>query len=139
MFRALFTAASGMTAQQMNLDNVANNLSNASTAGFGEDGFNSRTFIYRVAGIFHSDARLPFLEERCGRRMKKLNLASRKFMLRHRVLFNARKYRRRRPSHSIRSVISLLRVSSVLALPQAARRPYSNFSLPFPKTFPFPS
>jgi chemotaxis response regulator CheB len=34
MFRALFTAASGMTAQQMNLDNVANNLSNASTAGF---------------------------------------------------------------------------------------------------------
>lgn len=34
MFRALFTAASGMTAQQMNLDNVANNLANASTAGF---------------------------------------------------------------------------------------------------------
>lgn len=34
MFRALFTAASGMVAQQLNLDNVANNLSNASTAGF---------------------------------------------------------------------------------------------------------
>ncbi len=34
MFRALFTAASGMTAQQMNLDNIANNLANASTAGF---------------------------------------------------------------------------------------------------------
>ena len=34
MFRALYTAASGMNAQQMNLDNVANNLANTSTAGF---------------------------------------------------------------------------------------------------------
>src|SRR5271156_2379221 len=34
MFRALYTAASGMLAQQMNLDNVANNLANANTAGF---------------------------------------------------------------------------------------------------------
>ena len=34
MFRALTTAASGMVAQQLNLDNIANNLANASTAGF---------------------------------------------------------------------------------------------------------
>jgi flagellar basal-body rod protein FlgG len=34
MFRSLYTAASGMIAQQYNLDNVANNLANASTAGF---------------------------------------------------------------------------------------------------------
>ncbi|MGB9071191.1 MAG: MotA/TolQ/ExbB proton channel family protein [Terriglobales bacterium] len=34
MFRALYTAASGMQAQQFNLDTIANNLSNASTAGF---------------------------------------------------------------------------------------------------------
>jgi flagellar basal-body rod protein FlgG len=34
MFRALYTAASGMIAQQLNLDNIANNLANASTAGF---------------------------------------------------------------------------------------------------------
>lgn len=34
MFRALYTGASGMMAQQMNLDNIANNLANASTAGF---------------------------------------------------------------------------------------------------------
>lgn len=34
MFRALYTAASGMVAQQTNLDNVANNLANASTTGF---------------------------------------------------------------------------------------------------------
>ncbi len=34
MFRALYTAASGMAAQQLNLDNVAHNLANSSTAGF---------------------------------------------------------------------------------------------------------
>lgn len=34
MFRSLYTAASGMMAQQMNLDNVANNLANSGTAGF---------------------------------------------------------------------------------------------------------
>lgn len=34
MFHALYTAASGMTAQQINLDNIANNLANASTSGF---------------------------------------------------------------------------------------------------------
>jgi flagellar basal-body rod protein FlgG len=34
MFHALYTAASGMTAQQVNLDNIANNLANSSTSGF---------------------------------------------------------------------------------------------------------
>jgi flagellar basal-body rod protein FlgG len=34
MFRALYTAASGMLAQQLNLDNVAHNLANASTHGY---------------------------------------------------------------------------------------------------------
>ena len=34
MFHSLYTAASGMTAQQTNLDNIANNLANSSTAGF---------------------------------------------------------------------------------------------------------
>ena len=34
MFRSLYTAASGMMAQQLNLDNIANNLANSSTAGF---------------------------------------------------------------------------------------------------------
>lgn len=34
MMQALQTAASGMLAQEMNLDNIANNLANASTAGF---------------------------------------------------------------------------------------------------------
>ena len=34
MVRALYTAASGMTAQQLNVDNIANNLANANTTGF---------------------------------------------------------------------------------------------------------
>ncbi len=33
MIRALYSAASGMTAQQLNIDNIANNLANANSAG----------------------------------------------------------------------------------------------------------
>ncbi len=34
MIRALYSAATGMTAQQLNVDNIANNLANANTAGY---------------------------------------------------------------------------------------------------------
>jgi flagellar basal-body rod protein FlgG len=34
MIRALYSAASGMAAQQLNVDNIANNLANASTVGY---------------------------------------------------------------------------------------------------------
>ncbi len=34
MLRALFSAASGMTAQQVNVDNIAHNLANSNTAGY---------------------------------------------------------------------------------------------------------
>jgi flagellar basal-body rod protein FlgG len=34
MYRALYTAASGMQTQELNLENVANNLANGSTTGF---------------------------------------------------------------------------------------------------------
>jgi len=34
MIRALFSAASGMTAQQLNVDSIANNLANSNTTGF---------------------------------------------------------------------------------------------------------
>ena len=34
MIRALYSAASGMTAQQINVDNIAHNLANANTAGY---------------------------------------------------------------------------------------------------------
>src|SRR5713226_10200973 len=34
MIRALYSAASGMNAQQLNVDNIANNIANANTNGF---------------------------------------------------------------------------------------------------------
>src|SRR5512143_4138799 len=34
MIRALYSAGSGLTAQQLNVDNIAHNLSNANTVGF---------------------------------------------------------------------------------------------------------
>src|ERR1700719_993173 len=47
MYRALYTAASGMEAQQLNLDNVANNLANASTAGFRRRRLQFQDMIYQ--------------------------------------------------------------------------------------------
>ncbi len=54
MFRALYTAASGMNAQQLNLDNVANNLANTSTAGFRR----RRRAVHRPAVSEHGHAGL---------------------------------------------------------------------------------
>jgi flagellar basal-body rod protein FlgG len=47
MFRALYTAASGMTAQQLNLDNIANNLANSSTTGFQQRQVNFTDLLYQ--------------------------------------------------------------------------------------------
>lgn len=47
MFRALYTAASGMSAQQLNLDNIANNLANASTTGFQQRQLNFTDLLYQ--------------------------------------------------------------------------------------------
>ncbi len=47
MLRALYTAASGMSAQEMNLDNVANNLANSSTAGFRKRRLQFEDLIYQ--------------------------------------------------------------------------------------------
>jgi flagellar basal-body rod protein FlgG len=47
MFRALYTAASGMLAQQLNLDNIANNLANASTVGFRGTRLQFQDLIYQ--------------------------------------------------------------------------------------------
>ena len=42
MIRALWTAASGMQAQQLNIDVIANNLANVNTAGFKRSRADSR-------------------------------------------------------------------------------------------------
>jgi flagellar basal-body rod protein FlgG len=47
MARAIYTAASGMEAQQLNLDNVANNLANSSTAGFRRRRLQFQDLIYQ--------------------------------------------------------------------------------------------
>ncbi len=53
MIRALYTAASGMNAQQANIDNVAHNLANVNTAGFKKARLEFQDLVYqqsRVAG-----------------------------------------------------------------------------------------
>jgi flagellar basal-body rod protein FlgG len=47
MIRALYTAASGMLAQQLDLDNIANNLANASTTGFHSRRLQFQDLIYQ--------------------------------------------------------------------------------------------
>ena len=44
MMRALWTAATGMTGQQMNVDVISNNLANASTNGFKTSGTTNGVF-----------------------------------------------------------------------------------------------
>ncbi len=48
MMRALWTAASGMTAQQINVDNIANNLANVNTTGFKTSTTEFKTLLYQT-------------------------------------------------------------------------------------------
>src|SRR5262245_22609231 len=53
MIRALYTAASGMNAQQQNIDNVAHNLANVNTTGFKKSRVEFEDLVYdqtKVAG-----------------------------------------------------------------------------------------
>ena len=47
MIRALYTAASGMSAQQLNLDTIANNLANSSTTGFRQSSLEFQDMLYQ--------------------------------------------------------------------------------------------
>jgi flagellar basal-body rod protein FlgG len=47
MIRALYTAASGMSAQQTNLDTIANNLANSATTGFRQRQVQFEDMIYQ--------------------------------------------------------------------------------------------
>ena len=48
MIRALYTAASGMAAQQANIDNVAHNLANVNTTGFKKSRMEFEDLVYQV-------------------------------------------------------------------------------------------
>src|SRR4026209_2840385 len=47
MIRALYTAASGMNAQQSNIDNVAHNLANVNTTGFKKSRLEFEDLVYQ--------------------------------------------------------------------------------------------
>jgi len=47
MIRALYTAASGMVAQQSNIDNVAHNISNVNTTGFKKSRVEFQDLVYQ--------------------------------------------------------------------------------------------
>src|SRR3954452_2133404 len=51
MIRALYTAASGMTAQQANIDNVAHNLANVNTTGFKKSRVEFEDLVYDQAKV----------------------------------------------------------------------------------------
>ncbi len=58
MMRALYTAATGMGAQQINVDTIANNLANVNTAGFKKSRVDFQDLLYqqiRMAGASSSD------------------------------------------------------------------------------------
>lgn len=48
MIRSLFTAATGMLAQQMNIDTIANNLANVNTTGFKKSRVNFQDLLYET-------------------------------------------------------------------------------------------
>ena len=47
MSRALYTAATGMIAQQMNVDNIANNLANVNTTGYKKSKMEFQDLLYQ--------------------------------------------------------------------------------------------
>jgi flagellar basal-body rod protein FlgG len=48
MIRSLYTAATGMTAQQLNLDVIANNLANVNTTGFKKSRADFQDLMYQM-------------------------------------------------------------------------------------------
>src|SRR5512142_11128 len=48
MIRSLYTAATGMTAQQMNMDVIANNLANVNTTGFKRSRADFQDLLYQT-------------------------------------------------------------------------------------------
>jgi flagellar basal-body rod protein FlgG len=48
MVRALWTAASGMTSQQLNVDTISNNLANVNTTGYKKETTNFKSLLYQT-------------------------------------------------------------------------------------------
>ena len=48
MVRSLWTAATGMNAQQTNVDTISNNLANVNTAGYKAQGAQFKSLLYQT-------------------------------------------------------------------------------------------
>ena len=48
MMRSLYTAATGMRAQQTNVDNISNNLSNVNTVGYKTQKAEFKSLLYQT-------------------------------------------------------------------------------------------
>lgn len=62
MMRSLWTAASGMTAQQLNVDNISNNISNVNTTAFKKERLEFKSLLYQTidrASLDESDTGEP--------------------------------------------------------------------------------
>ena len=55
--RSLFVAATGMQAQQINLDNIANNLANVNTTGFKRGRVDFQDLLYQAVQPVGANAR----------------------------------------------------------------------------------
>ena len=58
MITSLYTAATGMQSQQLNIDNIANNLANVNTTGFKRARVDFQDLLYQTitdAGTVSSD------------------------------------------------------------------------------------
>ncbi|MCL2619045.1 MAG: flagellar hook-basal body complex protein, partial [Defluviitaleaceae bacterium] len=59
MMRSLWTGASGMTAQQTQIDVIANNLANVNTAGFKRERLEFSSLLYQTMQRAELDAANP--------------------------------------------------------------------------------
>lgn len=56
MMRSLWTAASGMTAQQLNVDNIANNIANVNTTAYKKERVEFKSLLYQTIDRASLDA-----------------------------------------------------------------------------------
>ena len=74
--KSLYTAATGMSAQQMRIENIANNLANVSTVGFKKSRENFEDLLYQnlpSAGVGQGRNRSSNLQSGSGVRVASLN------------------------------------------------------------------
>ncbi len=51
MMRALYTGATGMLAQQANVDNISNNLANVNTVGYKQEKTEFKSLLYQTVPV----------------------------------------------------------------------------------------